>query len=156
MTATANRARGHAWQVHIRRLMPQLRARADDLCELCGAPLDFDAPARSRRAPSVDHVVPLHAGGNPLPPLDELRLVHVGCNARRGNRTRRRGARPIVPIVPVAPAVELREPAQPRARQYELPRRGYSGHALDNHPRLLDEPELAALDCTHRRSRRAF
>ena len=124
--------------------MPELRARADDLCELCGAPIDFDAPARSRRAPSVDHVVPRHAGGDLLPPLEELRLVHVGCNARRGNRTRR-GARPIVPS---APAVELREPSAPRDRAYDWPRRGYRDHALDDHPTLFEELEAEALDAS--------
>jgi hypothetical protein len=93
--------------------MPQLRARADDLCELCGEPIDFEAPARSSRRPSVDHVVPLHAGGDPLPPVDELRLAHHGCNSRRGNRTRRR-----VGVRPVAPAVELRPALEPRPVAY--------------------------------------
>jgi 5-methylcytosine-specific restriction endonuclease McrA len=86
--------------------MPELRSRADDCCELCGAPIDFEAPPRTRRAPSVDHVVPLHAGGAELPPLDELRLAHVACNSRRGRRTRQ-----LAPRFPVRAAVELRPDA---------------------------------------------
>ena len=123
-------------------MMPALRARSDDLCELCGQPIDFDAPARSSRAPSVDHVVPLHAGGQALPPLEELRLVHVGCNAKRGNHTRRMAPA----IVPTAAAVELRDPIAPRARQYQPPRRSNVDHSLDDHPSLFDELQLVELE----------
>lgn len=62
------------------------------VCHLCGTPLKFGAPPRSRWAPSVDHVVPLKA----LRGLDVdeqrrvalnpafLRAAHYGCNSRRG------------------------------------------------------------------------
>ncbi len=50
------RALGRPWRDHVARLMPELRSRSDDCCELCGAPIDFDAPPRTRRAPSVDAV----------------------------------------------------------------------------------------------------
>jgi 5-methylcytosine-specific restriction endonuclease McrA len=95
----------------IARLLPELRSRADDCCELCGAPIDFDAPPRTRRVPSVDHVVPRHLGGAELPPLDELRLAHVSCNSRRGVRTRR-----LAPRLPVRLAVEPLPDIEPRAR----------------------------------------
>jgi 5-methylcytosine-specific restriction endonuclease McrA len=91
--------------------MPELRSRSDDCCELCGAPIDFEAPPRTRRAPSVDHIVPLHAGGAELPVLDELRLAHVSCNSQRGARTRW-----LAPRLAVRPAVELRADVEPRAR----------------------------------------
>jgi len=119
------RAHGRAWRDHVARLMPELRARSGDVCELCGGEVDFAARARSSRSPSVDHVVPIHAGGDRLPPVDELRLVHYGCNSRRGNRTRRRGV-----ASPVAPAVELRPAAEARDVAYAAP------------PRRRREPEL--------------
>src|SRR5262245_13157201 len=103
MAATA-RARGR-WRDHVARVMPALRARADDACALCGGPIDLAAPARSARSPSVDHVVPLHAGGLELASVDELRLVHYGCNSKRGNRTRARAR--AGPVAPVATSVEL-------------------------------------------------
>jgi hypothetical protein len=61
-------------------------------CAICGGMLDFDAPARSRLAPSVDHIFPLRAmRGLDSDLRDELRLdmstlrpVHYSCNARRG------------------------------------------------------------------------
>jgi hypothetical protein len=66
-------------------------------CALCGGPLDFDAPPRSRWSPSVDHRLPVSRTRG----LDErtrrrlandpagLRAVHYGCNsARRDRRSR--------------------------------------------------------------------
>jgi hypothetical protein len=58
----SRRAHGQQWRVHIARLTPELRARADDCCELCGEPIDFEALPRSSRSASVDHIIPVHAG----------------------------------------------------------------------------------------------
>jgi 5-methylcytosine-specific restriction endonuclease McrA len=64
-------------------------------CDICDGALDFDAPPRSRWAPSVDHVVSLKAMRD-LDPIAQRRLAldptnlrptHYGCNARRGART---------------------------------------------------------------------
>jgi hypothetical protein len=93
--------------------MPELRARADDCCELCGEPIDWEAPPRSRRSVSVDHIIPVHAGGQHLPPVEELRLAHFGCNARRGALTRARHRSIVDGFVTV---VELR-PDPPRRRR---------------------------------------
>jgi hypothetical protein len=73
----------------------KVRARileAAQVCAICGGELDFDAPPRSRWAPSVDHVYPiskmdvLDPRTARLMAIDPagLRAVHVGCNARRG------------------------------------------------------------------------
>lgn len=64
------------------------------VCHLCGELVDFDAPPKSSRAPSVDHVIPL-AQLKLLPRPTYLRmasdpslcrLAHVGCNSRRCDR----------------------------------------------------------------------
>ena len=59
----------------------------------------------------MDHLVPLHAGGSALPPLEEVRLVHYGCNSRRGNRTRVHG---LAREHAVQSAVELRPEPEPK------------------------------------------
>jgi hypothetical protein len=70
------------------------RARVLDgarICHLCGGFLDYAAPARSKWAPSVDHVLPLKATRYMADELREayrldasnLRPAHYGCNARR-------------------------------------------------------------------------
>jgi 5-methylcytosine-specific restriction endonuclease McrA len=75
-----------------------------DVCAICGRPLDPEAPARSRWASSVDHIAPLKAMRGldaaeqrqlALDPAN-LRAVHVGCNTRRENVSRRRGGRVLV------------------------------------------------------------
>ena len=132
-------AHGYAWRRHIAALMPALRSRADDCCELCHRPIDFDAPARTSQAPSVDHIVPLSHGGAELPPIDELRLAHVGCNSGRGNKTRVRA-----PLVRPTAAVELRDADEPRARAYAPTRRRRQvEHVIDDQARLfeLDDDE---------------
>lgn len=67
------------------------------VCHICGGALDWDAPPRSRWAPSVDHVVAVSRtrGMDPqsrrrlaVDPAN-LRPCHVGCNAKRGNGRRR-------------------------------------------------------------------
>ena len=67
------------------------------VCALCGRPLDWDAPPRSRWAPSVDHLLPVSRTRH-LDPHTRRRLaldpgglqaVHVGCNAKRGNGRKR-------------------------------------------------------------------
>jgi hypothetical protein len=67
--------------------------RDAQVCYLCAGELDFDAPPRSRWAPTIDHVLPVSALRN----LDSrtarrlaidpsgLRPAHYGCNAARGN-----------------------------------------------------------------------
>jgi 5-methylcytosine-specific restriction endonuclease McrA len=68
-------------------------------CAVCGGPLDFAAPSRSKWAPSVDHIVALAVGGDPFD-QSNLRVTHYGCNsslgASLGNRRRPRVASPVV------------------------------------------------------------
>jgi hypothetical protein len=67
-----------------------------DLCAICGYSIDREAPARSRWSASVDHLVSLKAmrgldaGEQRQLALDpaNLRVVHYGCNARRGSGRR--------------------------------------------------------------------
>jgi len=67
---------------------------SSSVCWLCGKALDFNAPPRSRWAPSVDHVISLHAMRNldaatqkrmALDPAN-LRPAHYGCNSGRRER----------------------------------------------------------------------
>ena len=53
------------------------------VCQLCEAPVDPGATAHAERA-SLDHIVPQSRGGSHDP--SNLRMAHVGCNARRRDR----------------------------------------------------------------------
>lgn len=69
------------------------RAAAGEPCCRCGGQIDVTLPPRTRWSFSVDHLVPLSRGGDPLAP-GNLAPCHHGCNARGGagltNSARRR------------------------------------------------------------------
>ena len=79
--------RSYKWQ----RLAARVLAE-ETTCWLCGMPIDFDAPPRTRWSPSVDHVLPRSLGGDPFD-RSNLRAAHYGHNSQRGNGTRKGGAR---------------------------------------------------------------
>ena len=74
-----------AYQRNRARLIELTRQQEGPLvtCPLCRGVLDLDLTGRTPRSVSVDHVVPLDQGGTH--DLDNLALVHMGCNARRGS-----------------------------------------------------------------------
>ena len=78
---------GRAW----RRQRAAFLARVAPLpiCAECRELVDLSLPGTHPRGPSVDHLVPLAAGG---PELVEhgavLRLTHAACNSAKENRRR--------------------------------------------------------------------
>lgn len=69
------------------------RARAavlarDDVCGICGQPVDKTLHYLDPGAPEVDEIVPVSLGGSPFE-LTNLRLTHLLCNRRRGNGLKR-------------------------------------------------------------------
>jgi 5-methylcytosine-specific restriction endonuclease McrA len=66
-----------------RRVVASLRQRDGDGCQLCGELIDFTlAGSDSRWSPSLDHYIPVSAGGSNR--QHNLRLTHVRCNRKRG------------------------------------------------------------------------
>lgn len=63
---------------------PDLRERDGDLCQLCLEIIDFDLPVRSQLSRSVDHIIPVRAGGSD--DMNNLWLAHTVCNQRNGSR----------------------------------------------------------------------
>lgn len=58
-----------------------LMKRENARCWLCGKKIDW---TRQGLRPSLDHVIPRSHGGTEHE--SNLRLAHVGCNAKRGNK----------------------------------------------------------------------
>jgi 5-methylcytosine-specific restriction endonuclease McrA len=52
-------------------------------CQLCGLTVDRDAQVPAHRAPTLDHIVPLSAGGEHS--YRNVQLAHFICNTRRGS-----------------------------------------------------------------------
>lgn len=55
------------------------------ICHLCGQPVNPAIRGRVRAARSFDHVNPLSKGGAHV--ATNIRLAHLGCNSRKGNRS---------------------------------------------------------------------
>lgn len=70
--------RGRPW----RRLQAQVFA-TETHCHLCGEWVNQTLPPRHPEARSIDHLIPLAHGGDPLA-RHNARLAHLGCNARKG------------------------------------------------------------------------
>lgn len=72
------------------RLWQELRQRVIDEeshCGICSEPVDKSLHGWDRRGPSVDHITPSVLGGAMFD-RENLRLTHLGCNARNGNRAK--------------------------------------------------------------------
>lgn len=69
---------------HMRRHIPSLIKRDGPDCKICGLAVDVSLKFPDNLSPSVDHIIPRSLGG--LNDLENFRLAHLGCNARRGNR----------------------------------------------------------------------
>lgn len=83
----------HAW----RRARAKVLAGAQ-ACWICGGALDWHAPPRSPKSPSVDHIFPVkhmrsldaRERRRLMLESENLRPVHHGCNSKRGaGRSRR-------------------------------------------------------------------
>ena len=48
-------------------------------CGICGKPVDFSYKTPHPLSPTVDHIIPVSAGGHPSD-LDNLQLAHRCCN----------------------------------------------------------------------------
>lgn len=65
-----------------------IRARllaTQDICAICGRPIDKSLKTPHPLSPEVDEIVPVSKGGDPLD-MRNCRLVHRICNQKRGNK----------------------------------------------------------------------
>ncbi len=62
-------------------MIPQLRERDGDNCQICGLPIDFTLPGNDAMAASRDHIRRKRDGG--VWYLPNIRLVHKKCNVER-------------------------------------------------------------------------
>lgn len=65
----------------------ELAERDGVACSICAEPVDLALAWPDRMSASRDHVVPVTHGGTNA--ADNLRLAHLSCNSRKGNRVER-------------------------------------------------------------------
>jgi 5-methylcytosine-specific restriction endonuclease McrA len=65
-------------------------ARTKAACHICGGPIDYTLPYLDPMAFVIDHVIPLHKGGEDA--LTNIKAAHRSCNSKKR-------ARIVAPIV---------------------------------------------------------
>lgn len=62
------------------------------VCGICGQPVDFSLKYPNPLSPCIDHIVPIAKGGHPSD-IDNLQLAHWICNRQKSDKlTPERGA----------------------------------------------------------------
>ena len=72
---------GHKWRkatAHVR--------RTQDVCHLCGLPIDKTLPSTHAKSFTVDHVEPLSLNQDRALDRSNLQAAHRDCNSRKGNK----------------------------------------------------------------------
>lgn len=77
----------HAYRQLAKRRLAQAKANGEP-CWICGRPIDYDLPPRTRWSPVADHLDPPSLGHPLAPTLNRLAPAHMACNSSRGNGTK--------------------------------------------------------------------
>lgn len=56
-----------------------------NVCGICGKPVDFSVRYPHPLAPCIDHIIPIAKGGHPSD-LDNLQLAHWTCNRQKSDK----------------------------------------------------------------------
>ncbi|MCL2492520.1 MAG: HNH endonuclease [Clostridiales bacterium] len=57
----------------------------EDVCAICGQPVDKTLPASDLMSAAIDHIIPVSKGGDPVA-LENLQLTHRKCNRRKSDK----------------------------------------------------------------------
>ena len=56
-----------------------------DVCGICGKPVDFSLKFPHPLSPCIDHIIPVNKGGHPSD-LKNLQLAHLSCNRQKSDK----------------------------------------------------------------------
>lgn len=63
----------------------QIILLTQDVCGICGKPVDKSLRYPHPLSPTVDHIIPINKGGHPSD-LDNLQLAHFTCNRAKSDK----------------------------------------------------------------------
>lgn len=78
----ADRETAHRAQFEVNK---KIILATQDICAICGKPVDKSLRSPHPLSASVDHIIPLARGGHPSA-LDNLQLTHRACNRAKGTK----------------------------------------------------------------------
>ena len=56
-----------------------------EVCGICGQPVDFGLKFPHPLSPCIDHIIPVSKGGHPSD-LNNLQLAHMTCNRQKSDK----------------------------------------------------------------------
>lgn len=65
-----------------------------NICGICGRPVDKTIPYPHPLSASVDHIIPINRGGHPFS-IDNLQLAHLSCNIAKRDNLMREDSKPV-------------------------------------------------------------
>ena len=65
--------------------------RTQDICGICGQPIDNELKYPDPMSKSLDHIVPINLGGHPFDRAN-MQAAHLMCNLQKGQRLQARQA----------------------------------------------------------------
>ena len=68
--------------------------REQDVCGICGLPVDKTLRFPDPMSPVIDHIIPVDKGGHPSA-MENLQLAHMMCNRQKADKLLQPAARQI-------------------------------------------------------------
>ena len=59
--------------------------KTQNICGLCGYPVDVTLKPPNPMAPAIDHIIPVSKGGHPSA-INNLQLTHSTCNRQKSDK----------------------------------------------------------------------
>ncbi len=59
--------------------------RSQDICGICGKPVDKKLKTPDPMSPAIDHIIPISKGGHPSD-IDNMQLTHRACNRAKSDK----------------------------------------------------------------------
>lgn len=58
---------------------------SQEICGICGKPVDKSLPGTDPMGPTIDHIIPIAKGGHPAD-ISNLQLAHRCCNRQKSDK----------------------------------------------------------------------
>ena len=75
----------HSWAKAAYQKAKKIIYAQQTICGICGRPVDKKLPFPNPWSPTLDHIVPVQKGGDPVN-LENLQLAHLACNRAKATK----------------------------------------------------------------------
>ena len=84
-TMPSPRRADHTWAKVAYNKAKKIIYAQQSVCGICGRPVDKKLPFPNPWSPTIDHIIPVQKGGDPVN-LENLQLAHLACNRAKSTK----------------------------------------------------------------------